>query len=86
MRGQFAECFGNIQQGEILEEIHQQMPLGVPGNQQDKRGVCPVHQPLNVDAVIRTQGFFSQNDDWIAHGISLVVRMGTPHSFGRGNR
>ena len=49
------------------------MPLGV-GRHQDHQGrITAGHQAFDVDAVVRTQGLFCQNDDWIAHGLSLVA-------------
>ena len=70
---QFTEGLGDFQHGKVLQEIHQQVPLGV-GRHQDQQGrITAGNQGFNVDAVIRTEGLFCQNDDWITHGPSLVA-------------
>ncbi len=81
MRGQLPECLGDVQQGQVLEEVHQQVPFGVGRHQHHEGRVTAVDQAFDIDAVVRTQRLFGENDDWIAHGPSVVPGPPSPHEF-----
>src|SRR5687767_14651634 len=74
MGGQFPEGFGDVQHREVLEEVDKQMSLSVGRDNHDQGRVTPVHQAFDVDAVVRTKRLFCENDDGIAHAISLARR------------
>ncbi|MNI68677.1 hypothetical protein D3C73_1243860 [compost metagenome] len=83
LRGELPERLGDIKQRQILQEIHQKMSFGVGRNQDNKGRITAVEQFGNVNAVVGAQGLFSQDDDGITHGYSVVPVNRSPQTFGR---
>ncbi|BCW66696.1 hypothetical protein NicSoilB4_14590 [Arthrobacter sp. NicSoilB4] len=50
------------------------MPLCAGRNQDHQRCITAGNEGFDVDAVVRAEGLFCQNDDWITHAPSLVGR------------
>lgn len=83
LRGELPERLGDIKQRQILQKIHQKMSFGVGRNQDNKGRITAVEQFGDVNAVVGAQGLFSQDDDGITHGYSVVPGNRSPQTFGR---